>query len=275
MNSLAAKRACRPFLAVCRNGPALLARVRPVLAFVAAVLACSHSHAVDTLHIARIPGFPDQTVSSEILKEAYRRLQIPVEFIDVPAKRALLLSSSGVLDGEVARIADVETQYPSLLRISPAINFIEPSAFAKNAKFAINGWEALNGHRIGIVQGVGSSERGVKGLPAVQAVPNQATLLKMLYADRIDVAVTDLFSGMITLKELGLNSAIRPMSPPLQKIYIYHFLHENHRALVPKVEAVLREMERSGELTRLREALKKQILDNTGPVLVSQPGVKP
>jgi hypothetical protein len=97
----------------------------------------------------------------------------------------------------------------------------------------------------------------------------------MLYADRIDVAVTDLFSGMITLKELGLNSAIRPMPPPLQKIYIYHFLHENHRALVPKVEAVLREMERSGELTRLREALKKQILDNTGPVLVSQPGVKP
>jgi ABC-type amino acid transport substrate-binding protein len=246
-----------------------------LLAVLLAALACSNALAIEPLHIARIPGFPDQTVSSEILKEAYRRLQIPVEFVDVPAKRALLLSSSGLLDGEVARIADVETQYPSLVRISPPINFIEPSAFSKNAKLPIHGWETLGGHTIGIVQGVGSSERGVKGLPGVQAVANQATLLKMLYAERLEVAVTDLFSGMIVLKELGLSTAIHPISPPLQKIHIYHYLHENHRGLVPKVEAVLREMERSGDLVRLREALKKQIIDNTEPVLAGQPGVKP
>lgn len=235
----------------------------------------ANAGAAEVLRIARIPGFPDQTVSSEILKEVYRRLQIPVEFVDVPAKRALLLSSSGLLDGEVARIAEVESQYPSLVRIAPPINYIEPSAFSKNIKLTVNGWESLNGHTIGIVQGVGSSERGVKGLPGVQAVSNQAMLLKMLYAERLELAVTDLFSGKIALKELGLDKTITPLSPPLQKINIFHYLHESHRALVPKVEAALREMDRSGELTRLREALKKQILDNTEPVLSSYPSVNP
>jgi ABC-type amino acid transport substrate-binding protein len=274
-NSLVAQRECRAFPAFGWKSPVLRMLSRLFLASMLIVLGCSNSYAVETLRIARIPGFPDQTVSSEILKEVYRRLQIPVEFVDVPAKRALLLSSTGSLDGEVARIAEVESQYPSLVRISPPINFIEPSAFSKNIKLTTNGWESLNGHTIGIVQGVGSSERGVKGLPGVQAVSNQTMLLKMLYAERVELAVTDLFSGKIALKELGLDKAIYPLSPPLQKIYIYHYLHETHRALAPKVEAVLREMERSGDLVRLRESLKKQILDNTEPVLSSYPSVNP
>jgi hypothetical protein len=41
------------------------------------------------------------------------------------------------------------------------------------------------------------------------------------------------------------------------------------------VETVLREMERSGELVRLREALKKQTLNNTEPVLSTYPSVNP
>lgn len=239
------------------------------------ILGCANASAEQVLRIARIPGFPDQTVSSEILKETYRRLHISVEFVDVPAKRALMLSSRGVLDGEVARIAEVESEYPTLLRLSPSINYIEPSAFSKNIRLAINGWESINGHNIGIVQGVGSSERGTKGMPNVVAVANQNLLLKMLYAERIELAVTDLFSGMIRLKELGIDKVIHPLSPPLQKIYIYHYLHERHRALIPKVEAVLQGMERSGELARLRESLKKQILDNTAPVMSEYPIVKP
>jgi len=44
----------------------------------------------------------------------------------------------------------------------------------------------------------------------------------------------------------------------LQKNEIYHFLHEKHRDLIPKVEQVLSEMQSSGELERLR----KQIVEN-------------
>jgi polar amino acid transport system substrate-binding protein len=275
VNPLAVQRELSTFPALNWKSSVSAVLTRLFLTCVLVVQYCSDACAAEVLHIARIPGFPDQTVSSEILKEVYRRLQISIEFTDVPAKRALLLSSSGALDGEVARIAEVESQYPSLIRISPPINYIEPSAFSKNIKLPINGWESLSGHTIGIVQGVGSSERGTKGLPGVQAVSNQAMLLKMLYAERVELAVTDLFSGKIALKELGLDKVIQPLSPPLQKIYIFHYLHESHRNLIPKVETVLREMERSGELVRLREALKKQTLNNTEPVLSTYPSVNP
>lgn len=217
------------------------------------------------LRIARIPGFPDQTVSSQILAEVYHRLGLHVEFVDLPATRALRMSSVGQLDGEVARIIDVEKQYPALLPVRVPVNYIEPSAFTKRVTPIVNGWESIQNYRLGIVQGVGSSERGTAAMKDVQAVASQDALLTMLNADRMDIAVTDLFSGMIRLKVLGLSNAIRPLSPPLQHIDIYHYLHEQHRDLVPKVEAVMREMERTGELAALRERLKQQILDATLP----------
>ena len=217
------------------------------------------------LRIARIPGFPDQTVSSEILAEVYRRLGWHVEFVDLPAARALRMSRIGQLDGEVARIIDIEKQYPTLLPIRVPVNYIEPSAFTKRVAPTINGWESIQNYRLGIVQGVGSSERGTSGMKDVQAVASQDVLLAMLNADRMDIAVTDLFSGSIRLRALRLDNAIHALSPPLQHIDIYHYLHEQHRELVPKVETVMREMERSGELAALRERFRQQILDATLP----------
>ena len=51
------------------------------------------------------------------------------------------------------------------------------------------------------------------------------------------------------------------LSPPLQKIYIYHYLHERHHNLAGKVGKVTEEMEASAELTRLRETLLTHVLN--------------
>jgi polar amino acid transport system substrate-binding protein len=47
----------------------------------------------------------------------------------------------------------------------------------------------------------------------------------------------------------------------LQRVYIYHYLHERHRDLAKKVGAVIQEMDASGELARLRESLIKKVLN--------------
>ena len=50
-------------------------------------------------------------------------------------------------------------------------------------------------------------------------------MMQMLANDRIDVAVNDLFSGLLVNARLGLDRQLRPLSPPLQHIDLYHFLH--------------------------------------------------
>ncbi len=212
------------------------------------------------LRFARIENIPDQFVGGEILKVVYDRLHIAIELVDMPAKRALLDSSSGLLDGEVHRNINVRSQYPSLIMLEPAINYIEPSVFSKRHRFEVKGWESIKDYNIGIVRGVGTSEDGTRAMTHVLAVTTLEQLMQALAADRIDVAVSDAFSGLAVVKKLGLKDQITVLTPRLQRNDIYHFLHEKHRDLIPKVEKVLREMQASGELESLRKEIMKRYL---------------
>jgi polar amino acid transport system substrate-binding protein len=238
------------------NGPAMKA-VRIASSVIGIIALCSTAYAQPPLRIARIENIPDQFVGGEILKVVYGRLNIPMELVDMPAKRALLESSAGDLDGEVQRNMNVQSQYPSLIMLRPAINYIEPSVFSKKFRFQVNGWDSIKGYKIGIVRGVGTSEDGTRGMEHVLAVTTLDQLMLALAADRIDVAVSDAFSGLAAVKKLGLQNQIEVLTPRLQKNDIYHFLHEKHRDLVPKVEQVLKEMQARGEL----ESLRKQAVE--------------
>lgn len=159
------------------------------------------------------------------------------------------------------RIANLARDYPTLVQISPAINYIEPSVFTTTLVFDVRGWDSIRDYSIGIVRGVGSSEAGTRGMSRVTAAASLENMIQMLDAERFDLMVTDLFSGRVAVRKLNLQARIHPLMPPLQRIDIYHYLHERHRPLVPKVEKVIQEMSASGELARLRETLVRQILD--------------
>jgi polar amino acid transport system substrate-binding protein len=234
---------------------------RTLLVIVAMLAIGTPTHEQSVIRLARIADIPDQFVGGELLRAVYARLNISLEFADVPGKRALALSSSGELDGEVHRIADLAQTYPTLLQISPAINYIEPSVFTTTLRFDVRGWDSIKDYSIGIVRGVGSSEAGTRGMSRVTAATSLESMIQMLDAGRFDLVVTDLFSGRAAVAKLKLQSRIAPLSPPLQRVYIYHYLHERHRDLAKRVGAVIQEMDASGELARLREQLVKQVLN--------------
>lgn len=220
----------------------------------------SPTQAQSVIRLARIADIPDQYVGGEMLRAVYARLNIKLEFQDVPGKRALALSSTGELDGEIQRIANLSKDYPTLVQISPAINYIEPSVFTTRLRFDVAGWDSIKDYSIGIVRGVGSSEAGTRGMSRVTATTSLENMIQMLDADRFDLIVTDLFSGLVAVRKLNLEPRIYPLSPPLQRIYIHHYLHERHRDLVPKVGQAIADMEASGELAQLRASLVKQVL---------------
>ena len=229
------------------------------------VLGIADAQAQAPLRLARIENIPDQQVGAEILQAVYQRLGLTVEFVDLPAKRALLESSQGRVDGEVQRVLAVQSEYPSLLPVQPSINYIEPSAFVKRLDFPVDGWRSIAGYSIGIVRGVGSSERGTQGMARVEAVATMDQLMQMLAHDRIEVAVNDRFSGLLINRRLRLATTLRPLSPALERIALYHFLHERHRDLVPRVAEAVQAMAASGELERLREEITARLIRQAAP----------
>ena len=222
--------------------------------------ALAQSDLPKSIVLARLSHVPDQMIGGEILTAVYAKLGIKVEFVDVEAARALELSSSGEIDGEIQRIDAVAEQFPTLIRIEPPVNYIEPSAFTRGLKFPIDGWASIADYQVGIVRGVGSSERGTKGMAHVQTATSLENLILMLDHGRFQVMVTDRISGEVTLKKMRLADTIRPLSPPLQHIDLYHYLNEKHRALAVRVSAVAAKMAADGQLATLREQLVNQVL---------------
>jgi hypothetical protein len=217
--------------------------------------------AQEVVRLARLESVPDQALGGELLVQIYRRLNIDVQFVDLPAKRSLIESSEGRVDGEVQRILAVQDQFHTLIAVQPSFNSIEPSAFVRRGTaLHVDGWKSLAPYRIGIVRGVGSSERGTQGMRSVEAVTTMENLMQSLDAGRFDVVVNDSFSGLLVLRRLGLEGKVQVLDPPLEHIPLYHFLHERHRELVPKVSEVIRGMHASGELDRLRRDVMETML---------------
>ena len=122
--------------------------------------------------------------------------------------------------------------------------------FTTDLEFAVNGWSPIATYEVGIVRGVGSSEAGSGGMSNVYRATSLKELVRMLDRERFDLMVTDLFSGKVEIRRQQLVSRVRPLLPPLERIYIRHYLHERHRTLVPQVEPVLRRWQRAANSRR-------------------------
>ena len=132
------------------------------------LLLAAPSQAQQLIRLARIADIPDQYVGGEMLRAVYAKLDIKLEFEDVPGKRALALSSAGEVDGEIQRIGTLSRDYPTLVQVTPAINYIEPTVFTTKLHFDVAGWNSIRDYSIGIVRGVGSSEAGTRGMAGSQ-----------------------------------------------------------------------------------------------------------
>jgi len=113
-----------------------------VIPIVILLIFCTTSYS-RTLRITRISNAPDNLLGGMILKEIYKRANIPIILVDMPSKRALLQSSRGRADGELMRIYKIGRGYPTLLRVPTPFMYFEAAAFSKKYKFPVSGWSSL------------------------------------------------------------------------------------------------------------------------------------
>lgn len=218
------------------------------------------SQPVSALTISILENSPSSLVYSKVLKEVYKRAEIPLDFVIRPTQRSLAESSNGLIDGELVRIHKVGELYPTLIRVPTPYTFFESTAFSTIPDvLPEEGWSGLKDYRVGMVRGMKHAEWGLKDIESVVAVNITKQLFDMLKFGRIDIAVTSRISGQYFIKNYDLQP-LYLVKPALQNHDLYHYLHEKNKQYIPVLDKTIREMKKSGELVRLKEKYIAELL---------------
>ena len=185
-----------------------------------------------------------------IAKEAFRRIGVGLELIEIPAERALINANAGIDDGNITRIAGLEKFYPNLVRVPEKMMDMIFVAFTKHVDIQTDGWQALKPYSIGIVKGWKILENNIPDEATVTLAADAEQLFRLLEKDRVDLVLYSLWRGLARIKGEKL-SGVRVLTPPLVTKEMFMYLHKKHKPLVPKIAAALRAIKAEGIYQRL------------------------
>ena len=75
----------------------------------------------------------------------------------------------------------------------------------------------------------------------------------------MDIVIASDYIGLKNIKELNLKG-IKRLEPFIARNNLYHYLHKKHKNLVPRITAVLQEMEKEGVIQQISEQTVTQLL---------------
>ncbi len=204
-------------------------------------------------------------IALKVLKEAYGSFGVNISRKNYPIIRAVRSANSGVVDGEIFKIKNIEKEYPDLVRIPVAVNQIELMAMMKKTAIPVNDWEGLRPLRIGIYRGVVFTRKKTakSGCKKVFEFDTHDQILKMIQLDRIDVGLFARIAGKNIIKKYKATE-ISLIEPPLEQFPVYHYLNKKHADLVPQITAALKQMKEKG---RIKQIKKEEIQKAFGPDL--------
>lgn len=190
-----------------------------------------------------------------VLAEAFRRAGAELRLIKLPAERGLINANAGIEDGDMARIAGLEQQYPNLIRVPEKLMDWEFVAFSKSTAIAAN-WQAIRQRSVGLIKGWKIYEKHMAGAAQVITADDPAQLFQLLEHNRIEVALYTRWMGQAYIKQHQMKE-IHALMPPLATREMFIYMHKRHADRVPKIAEALRTLKREGFYQRIqREKLQ-------------------
>lgn len=211
------------------------------------------------LRIAQATGSRDQMITTRMLTVIYGSLKIPMVTIELPSRRAVLEASEGRLDGLTHRIFEIGVEYPTLIRVPTPINQVQPTLFVKDPALMSLDAISMADYRIGIRRGSRLAELATEGMRSVEAVTSPLQLMRLLDGGRIDAVILSRENGLAALHDLEMTS-ISPLPQPLSQLKLYHYLHEDHRAIVPKLDSHFKELTENGQLREMKRRFFEEVV---------------
>ena len=184
-----------------------------------------------------------------IAGEAFRRAGVKLQLVKLPAERALINADLGIGDGDLTRVAGLETQYPNLVRVPEKLIDWTFAAFGKDVTQPAR-WDAIRTRPVGHIKGWKIYEQQLAGAANIVTAEDAGQLFRLLSLGRIDVALYERWLGVALLRKQGIKD-VRPLEPALATREMFIYLHKRHAALVPKLAAALSEIKAEGLYQRL------------------------
>lgn len=192
------------------------------------------------------PGFLDS-----ILQKAFRRMEMDVKILVLPAERVLVNANKGIEDGCVLRIKGLEKKYPNLVRVPEMMMYSEFVGYAKAAAPIAGGnWEALAPYSVAYITGWKIFDINLTGHPRLVKVKTPAQLFTLLQQGRADIVLYERWQGLGLLQQFGIRDAA-PIQPPFAKFEMFMYLNKRHKNLVPELAAVLAGLKGDGTYQQL------------------------
>lgn len=213
-----------------------------------------------TLSINTGHSLPRSTIDGKgfedlIVKEAFRRVGHEVKIIHAPSERCLVNANNGVDDGNFARVAGLESNYPNLIRVPESIAIFEFAVFSKKNNISVNGWNSLTPYKTGIITGWKILEKNLGNIPSLYRATDQESLFAMLEQNHIELAVFELTEGKEILKN-NKKSAVKPAKHLLDKRDMYIYMNKRHSALIEPLANALKDMKQDGTFQKILSSFK-------------------
>lgn len=228
------------------------------LASLAAALLCivTPTRAAEPLLIGVPEANTLASMGQAVLRAAYERLGLELRPRVLPLRRSLVMAANGQLDGDLMRAAPVFTEHPTLLQVRVPAALAVYAAYKRGDCPQRISTEELARARVSYFRGIRAIELQLPA-NALLAANNSWDVLRMLQHKLSDYAL-----GMQTETDALLASremqGICRIQEPVIVQPLYHALHERHAALLPRLEAVLAEMDKKGEIARLWAAEERR-----------------
>ena len=188
-----------------------------------------------------------------VLGRAFQRLGLAVSFEALPLRRSLRMTEQGQLDGEALRIRAVGQDHPALLLVPVAIATVKVIGVVRQRGQRPVDWAALAHMRVGYPRGIVLIENLLASVPRKLEATTHTDLLRLLRSEAIDIALLTQAAGEPE-PDAEQMSGLATLPTPLSVTPLYPLLHQRHRELLPRLTAMLQQMEDSGESARLRSA---------------------
>ncbi|CUH82077.1 Bacterial extracellular solute-binding proteins, family 3 [Tritonibacter multivorans] len=213
-----------------------------------------------TLVFSRTRGALLGCITEDVLSEVYRRLDLPVRFVETPGLRSLQLSSMGHFAGETLRISGLTRKYPDLLQVDPPVAYMKSAAFVRrNSWVRIEKPDDLHRYTIAYLDGIVSAKRLGQYARKAMPMPTRAHALRALENGDVDAVIMGQISGQIASQRGGFRN-ISPEPVVLQTTSVHHYIHRKHAHLIPRVSAELAALKASGEANALFMSRAKELI---------------
>ncbi len=201
-----------------------------------------------------------QDVAKIILTKIYQKANLKIDIASMPGNRAHKMAVSGEKDGEILRIWSYGQNNPTVIRVPTPYYNLQTVAFGKkNNNIQISAVADLKKYRLAKVRGVKHTDNIAKDMPNIRNTSSLEDLINALHNGHVDLALSDSKDGLALLHKKKFTD-IEIKGPSLASLDLFHYIHQKHRPLVAKIDAIIIAMKKSGELSDIIAQAEHDIL---------------